>query len=151
MSLETLKRPLLPDADITAEGTTFLRALYAGSGTSDPVDTLEIERPWGSYRRVDVGHRYQVKRIVVAPGARLSLQRHYHRAEHWIVIAGCAEVTIDGATSIVREGASVFIRQGAVHRCANPGKIPVVMIEVQTGTYTGEDDIVRLADVYGRV
>ena len=133
------------------DGQDFLRLLYAGSSTSDQITSLETERPWGTYRRVDVGHRYQVKRLSIAPGAQLSLQHHHHRSEYWIVVTGCAEVTIDGVMCLFNEGDSVFIPCGAVHRCANPGKIPVVMIEVQIGTYTGEDDIVRLEDVYGRV
>lgn len=125
--------------------------LLRGSATSDAVTTLETARPWGRYRRVDVGHRYQVKRITVEPGGTLSLQKHHHRAEHWVVVAGRAEVTIDGSVLLISEGESVFIPKGAVHRCANPGKIPVVFIEIQTGAYTGEDDIVRIEDVYGRV
>ncbi len=139
------------EIQIPDEGAEFLRSLYKGSQTSESVESLEVERPWGCYRRVDVGFRYQVKRIVVAPGGKLSLQRHYHRAEHWIVLSGIAEVTVDGATFILLEGNSIDIPQGAVHRCANPGKIPVIMIEVQIGTYTGEDDIVRLEDLYGRL
>ncbi len=125
--------------------------LLRGSSTSDALTTLETARPWGRYRRVDVGHRYQVKRITVEPGGTLSLQKHHHRAEHWVVVAGRAEVTIDGVVSLISEGESVFIPKGAVHRCTNPGKIPVVFIEIQTGAYTGEDDIVRIEDVYGRV
>lgn len=125
--------------------------LLRGSATSDALTTLETARPWGRYRRVDVGHRYQVKRITVEPGGTLSLQKHHHRDEHWVVVAGSAEVTIDRTVSLISEGESVFIPKGAVHRCANRGKIPVVFIEIQTGTYTGEDDIVRIEDVYGRV
>ena len=139
------------EAQISDEGAAFLRSLYKGSETSESVDSLKVERPWGYYQRVDVGYRFQVKRIGVSPGGKLSLQRHHHRAEHWIVLSGSAEVTVDDATFIVPEGNSVFIPQGSVHRCANPGTIPVIMIEVQIGTYTCEDDIVRLDDVYGRL
>ncbi len=107
-------------------------------------------RPWGSYQAVDAGERFQVKRLVVRPGAALSLQKHVHRAEHWVVVRGTALVTIDGKERLVHENESAYIPIGAVHRLANPGKIPLELIEVQTGSYLGEDDIVRLEDVYGR-
>jgi mannose-6-phosphate isomerase-like protein (cupin superfamily) len=110
-----------------------------------------VRRPWGHYDAIDEGPRFQVKRIVVRPGKRLSLQKHLHRAEHWVVVKGTAEVAIDGATSLVRENESVFIPMGAVHRLGNPGKIPLELIEVQTGSYLGEDDIVRLEDEFNRV
>ncbi|MGP8233483.1 MAG: mannose-1-phosphate guanylyltransferase/mannose-6-phosphate isomerase [Methylovirgula sp.] len=108
-------------------------------------------RPWGYYQSVDSGARYQVKRIVVKPGARLSLQKHFHRAEHWIVVRGTAEVTRNNEVLQVRENESVYLPIGAVHRLANPGKIDLELIEVQTGSYLGEDDIVRIEDVYNRV
>ena len=108
-------------------------------------------RPWGYYQSVDLGARYQVKRIVVRPGGRLSLQKHYHRAEHWIVVRGAAEVTLDGAEHLVHENESIYLPIGSNHRLANPGKIDLELIEVQTGSYLGEDDIVRFEDVYGRV
>jgi len=107
-------------------------------------------RPWGYYQSLDVGATHQVKRIVVNPGARLSLQKHRHRAEHWTVVAGTAEVTIDESVRIVGENESVFIPLGAVHRAANPGDVPAMIIEVQYGDYLGEDDIVRIQDDYGR-
>ncbi len=107
-------------------------------------------RPWGSYESIDRGDRFQVKRIVVEPGARLSLQKHMHRAEHWVVVRGTAEVTIDERVLVVSENQSVYVPLGAVHRLANPGKIPLELIEVQTGSYLEEDDIVRLEDVYAR-
>jgi mannose-1-phosphate guanylyltransferase/mannose-6-phosphate isomerase len=107
-------------------------------------------RPWGWYQRVDLGARFQVKRIMVNPGARLSLQKHFHRAEHWVVVRGTAEVTVNEEVTLVHENESVYIPIGAVHRLMNPGKIPLEIIEVQVGSYTGEDDIVRLDDVYGR-
>lgn len=110
----------------------------------------EVIRPWGSYECVEKGHRYQVKRIVVNPGATLSLQKHHHRAEHWIVVKGTAEVTRDDDTFILSENESTYIPLGAVHRLSNPGKLPVELIEIQTGSYLEEDDIVRLEDIYGR-
>ncbi len=107
-------------------------------------------RPWGYYQSVDEGARYQVKRIVVKPKGRLSLQKHHHRAEHWIVVKGTAEVTVGEKISLVHENESIFVPIGEVHRLANPGKIDLELIEVQTGSYLGEDDIVRVEDVYNR-
>ncbi len=108
------------------------------------------ERPWGYYETISLGARFQVKRIVVNPGETLSLQSHYHRAEHWIVVEGTARVTRDEEIMMLSENESVYIPLGAVHRLENPGKMPMALIEVQTGTYLGEDDIVRYDDVYGR-
>jgi mannose-1-phosphate guanylyltransferase / mannose-6-phosphate isomerase len=110
-----------------------------------------VYRPWGHYEGVDAGERFQVKRIVVAPGCALSLQRHLHRAEHWVVVRGTAAVTIGPEQKMIHENESTYIPIGTVHRLANPGKIPLELIEVQTGSYLGEDDIIRLDDVYGRV
>ena len=107
-------------------------------------------RPWGYYDSIDQGERFQVKRIVVFPGGTLSLQKHYHRAEHWVVVRGTAEVTIGTDVKAVHENESIYIPIGAVHRLANQGKIPLELIEVQTGSYLGEDDIVRIEDVYQR-
>jgi mannose-1-phosphate guanylyltransferase/mannose-6-phosphate isomerase len=107
-------------------------------------------RPWGYYQSVDEGSRYQVKRIVVKPGGRLSLQKHFHRAEHWIVVRGTAEVARDGETLNVHENESIYLPIGCEHRLANPGKINLELIEVQTGSYLGEDDIIRIQDVYNR-
>ena len=107
-------------------------------------------RPWGWFESLVVGDRFQVKRIVVHPGAALSLQSHHHRAEHWIVVQGTAKVTIDEEVKIVSENQSVYIPLGAVHRMENPGKVQMVLIEVQTGSYLGEDDIIRYEDVYSR-
>ena len=109
-----------------------------------------VFRPWGSYESVDVGDRYQVKRITVNPGASLSLQMHHHRAEHWIVVRGTAKVERDGEAYILSENESTYIPLGAQHRLSNPGKVLVELIEVQVGSYLGEDDIVRLDDRYGR-
>jgi mannose-1-phosphate guanylyltransferase/mannose-6-phosphate isomerase len=109
-----------------------------------------IDRPWGYFQTVDQGARYHVKRIVVNPGERLSLQMHHHRAEHWVVVSGTAKVTKGSVESLVCENESVFIPIGETHRVENPGRVPLQLIEVQTGTYLGEDDIVRFDDVYGR-
>ena len=107
-------------------------------------------RPWGYYQSIDRGGRYQVKRIVVKPGQRLSLQKHFHRAEHWIVVRGTAEVTVNEKITLVHENESIYLPIGCTHRMANPGKIDLELIEVQTGSYLGEDDIVRIEDVYNR-
>lgn len=109
-----------------------------------------VHRPWGSYETLALDDRFQVKRIVVKPGAELSLQMHHHRAEHWIVVSGTAEVTNDGSVRLFSENQSTYIPLGTVHRLKNPGVIPLVLIEIQSGAYLGEDDIVRLDDVYGR-
>ena len=110
----------------------------------------KVFRPWGSYDGVDAGERFQVKRIIVKPGATLSLQMHHHRAEHWIVVRGTAKVTRGDSTYLVSENESTFIPLGTKHRLENPGRVPLEMIEVQSGSYLGEDDIVRFEDVYGR-
>jgi len=109
-----------------------------------------VHRPWGYYESIDVGERFQVKRIVVNSGGVLSLQKHQHRAEHWVVVRGTAEVTIDEHKRVLHENESIYIPIGGVHRLANHGKIPLELIEVQTGSYLGEDDIVRLDDIYKR-
>jgi mannose-1-phosphate guanylyltransferase / mannose-6-phosphate isomerase len=111
---------------------------------------LRMYRPWGYYQGVDAGGRYQVKRIVVKPNAKLSLQKHFHRAEYWVVVRGTAEVTVGTEIQIVHETESTYIPIGSVHRLANPGKIPLELIEVQVGSYLGDDDIVRFTDEYGR-
>ena len=108
-------------------------------------------RPWGFYESLIQGDRFQVKRIVVQPGQKLSLQRHFHRAEHWIVVTGVALVTRDADQVMVRENESIYLPLGCVHRMENPGRIPLTLIEVQSGSYLGEDDIVRIEDTYGRV
>ena len=116
----------------------------------EATDHKRMHRPWGYYELIDMGERFQVKRIVVIPGGVLSLQKHRHRAEHWVVVRGTAEVTIGEAVKAVHENESVYIPIGSVHRLANQGKIPLELIEVQTGSYLGEDDIERLEDVYKR-
>ena len=120
-------------------------------GRSEGMLHRKVYRPWGSYDGVDVGERFLVKRIVVKPGSCLSLQMHHHRAEHWIVVRGTAKVTRGDSTFLVSENESTFIPLGTHHRLENPGRIPLEMIEVQSGSYLGEDDIVRFEDVYGRV
>ncbi len=122
----------------------------ASQGRKEVVEHMEVFRPWGSYQRVDMGERFQVKRIVVKPGGRLSLQKHFHRAEHWVVVRGVALVTIEERELVLRENESTYIPQGAIHRLENPGKIPLELIEVQSGSYLGEDDIIRIEDVYNR-
>ncbi|MEI7037511.1 mannose-1-phosphate guanylyltransferase/mannose-6-phosphate isomerase [Fulvimonas yonginensis] len=109
-----------------------------------------VHRPWGSYDSLEAAERFQVKRIVVKPGAALSLQKHHHRAEHWIVVSGTAEVTCDDKVFLLGENQSTYIPLGSVHRLRNPGKVPLELIEVQSGSYLGEDDIVRFDDAYGR-
>ena len=109
-----------------------------------------VYRPWGSYETLVMDGRFQVKRIIVNPGAELSLQMHHHRAEHWVVVSGTAEVTNGDLVKLFTENQSTYIPVGTMHRLKNPGVIPLVLIEIQSGSYLGEDDIVRFADVYGR-
>ena len=120
------------------------------NGHRSATQTLAVHRPWGHYQSIDAGDRFQVKRITVKPGAKLSLQKHFHRAEHWVVVNGTAIVTRDDEEMLLHENESVFVPLGCVHRLENPGKIPLSLIEVQSGTYLDEDDIVRLQDVYRR-
>ena len=116
----------------------------------EPALHRKVHRPWGWYDSIDSGARFQVKRIMVKPGASLSLQKHHHRAEHWIVVSGTAEVTNGDKVILLTENQSTYIPLGEVHRLANPGKVPLEIIEVQSGSYLGEDDIVRFEDTYGR-
>ena len=120
------------------------------SGRTESALHREVFRPWGSYDSVDSGERFQVKRLMVKPGAVLSLQMHHHRAEHWIVVQGAARITRNDETFLLAENESTFIPVGATHRIENPGKVPLHIIEVQSGSYLGEDDIVRFEDNYGR-
>lgn len=120
------------------------------AGRQEHLFHRKVYRPWGNYDSIDMGERFQVKRIVVKPGAALSLQKHHKRAEHWIVVSGIAEVTCDDKVFELRENESTYIPLGSVHRLRNRGTEPVELIEVQSGSYLGEDDIVRLEDVYGR-
>ena len=119
-------------------------------GRREVQEHKRVYRPWGYYQSIDDGDRYQVKRIVVKPGGRLSLQKHFHRAEHWVVVRGTAEVTRDTEKKLVHENESIYLPLGVVHRLENPGKIDIELIEVQTGSYLGEDDIVRIEDIYNR-
>jgi mannose-1-phosphate guanylyltransferase/mannose-6-phosphate isomerase len=119
-------------------------------GSAAATQTPRVHRPWGYYESIHRGERFQVKRITVSPGAKLSLQKHYHRAEHWIVVNGTALVTRDGEEILVRENESLFLPLGCVHRLENPGRVALNLIEVQSGPYLGEDDIVRIEDIYAR-
>jgi mannose-1-phosphate guanylyltransferase/mannose-6-phosphate isomerase len=127
-----------------------LVATLAETGRSETSTHRRVHRPWGWYENLDRGGRFQVKRILVKPGARLSLQMHHHRAEHWVVVSGTAEVTNGTSVTMLTENQSTYIPLGQTHRLANPGKVPLEIIEVQSGSYLGEDDIVRFEDSYGR-
>jgi len=155
IGLDDIVAVAMPDAVLVAHkdraqdvkiAVQKLKAAGAAQAETLPRDY----RPWGWYESLVVGPRFQVKRIVVHPGAALSLQSHHHRAEHWVVVEGTAKVTIDDRVQLVSENQSVFIPLGAVHRMENPGKLPLTLIEVQTGAYLGEDDIIRYDDVYAR-
>lgn len=129
----------------------LVKQLAAAKATASLTETHPTSyRPWGGYTSILNGERFQVKRLFVTPGKKLSLQKHHHRSEHWICVKGTAEVTIGDKVQTVRENESVYIPQGEVHRLANPGKILLEMIEVQTGSYLGEDDIIRIVDEFGR-
>ncbi len=128
---------------------TLADRLAAGNRPEADVHPME-HRPWGEFKRLTVGPRYQVKRITVKPGGATSLQMHHHRAEHWVVVAGTAEVTVGGETRLLRENEAAYLPLGMAHRLANPGRIPLELIEVQSGAYLGEDDIQRLDDPYRR-
>ena len=123
-----------------------MTALALATGAADTICT----RPWGHYETLALGGRFQVKRIVVMPGGKLSLQSHLHRAEHWVVVEGTATVTVDDCEKMLSENQSIYIPLGAVHRLENKGKLPLTLIEVQAGAYLGEDDIIRYDDIYGR-
>jgi mannose-1-phosphate guanylyltransferase / mannose-6-phosphate isomerase len=140
---------LVADAD-SATSVSGIVAKLRQQNRSESQQHVTCHRPWGHYRSVDAGDRFQVKRITVKPGAKLSLQKHYHRAEHWVVVHGTALVQRGEERMLVRENESVYIPIGTEHRLENPGKLPLQLIEVQSGPYLGEDDIVRLSDNYGR-
>jgi mannose-1-phosphate guanylyltransferase/mannose-6-phosphate isomerase len=133
-----------------AEGVKELVGRIKAAGRNEHRDHREFHRPWGSYETIDTGERFQVKRIVVKPGASLSLQMHHHRAEHWIVVKGTARVTRGEEVFLLHENQSTYIPLGTKHRLENPGMLPLHLIEVQSGPYLGEDDIVRFDDKYGR-
>ncbi len=147
--VETADAVLVADRDQVQEVKQLVDRLKS-SQREEYVSHREVFRPWGSYESVEKGDRYQVKRIRVNPGERLSLQMHHHRAEHWIVVRGTAEVTRGEEISMLAENESTYIPLGVTHRLANPGRMPLELIEVQVGAYLGEDDIVRFEDVYGR-
>lgn len=155
LGLEGIIAVATPDAVLVADksrasdvsqAVPLLAAKGANQATTFPKD----HRPWGWFESLVIGGRYQVKRICVYPGASLSLQSHHHRAEHWIVVEGTANVTINDDVKLVSEGKSIFLPLGCIHRMENPGKVPLVIIEVQVGSYLGEDDIIRYEDVYAR-
>ncbi len=134
----------------SAQGVKEVLDLLRAKGFGEAAAHSEVHRPWGSYRSVTSGDRFQVKLITVKPGGRLSLQLHRHRAEHWVVVKGTAQITCGERVFMLYENQSTYIPQGETHRLENPGHIPLEMIEVQSGSYLGEDDIVRVDDVYGR-
>jgi len=145
----------MPDAVLVApmdraQDVKTAVAMLKAKGTPQAETLSRDYRPWGWYESIALGPRFQVKRIVVNPGGALSLQSHERRSEHWIVVEGTAKVTIDGNVKIVNENQSVYIPLGAKHRLENPSKLPLTLIEVQTGSYFGEDDIIRYEDVYAR-
>jgi mannose-1-phosphate guanylyltransferase/mannose-6-phosphate isomerase len=147
--VETPDAVLVADKSRTQDVKKIVTRLKA-EGRSLADTHRKIYRPWGWYDSIDFGERFQVKRIVVNPGAKLSLQMHHHRAEHWIVVTGTAEVTNGDKVFLLSENESTYIPLGHLHRLANPGKVPLEIIEVQSGSYLGEDDIVRFEDTYGR-
>jgi mannose-1-phosphate guanylyltransferase/mannose-1-phosphate guanylyltransferase/mannose-6-phosphate isomerase len=155
IGLKNIVAVAMPDAVLVADTSraqdvrmvvSALKEKQVKQAESFPKD----HRPWGWFESLVVGNRFQVKRIVVHPGAALSLQSHHHRSEHWIVVEGTAQVTVDDEVKLVTENQSVYVPLGSTHRMENPGKVPMVLIEVQTGSYLGEDDIIRYEDVYAR-
>ncbi len=155
IGLENIVAIAMPDAVLVADASRAQEVKLAVAalkekGAKQAEAFPKDHRPWGWFETLVLADRFQVKRIVVHPGAALSLQSHHHRSEHWIVVQGTAKVTVDEDVKLVTENQSVYIPLGAVHRMENPGKVPMVLIEVQTGTYLGEDDIIRYEDVYAR-
>ena len=148
--VETADAVLVMDAD-QAQHTKTLVAQLIAKDRAEATMHREVFRPWGSYDSIGNGERFQVKRITVKPGAKLSLQMHHHRAEHWIVVSGTAKITNGDKEYLLTENQSTYIPLGIVHSLANPGKVPLELIEIQSGSYLGEDDIVRFEDRYGRV
>ncbi len=147
--VETSDAILVAHRDCAQDVKNIVDHLKA-SGRSEHKMHPRVYRPWGWYEGIDIGERFQVKRIMVKPGERLSLQMHHHRAEHWVVVSGSAMITIDDVTKLYTENESTYIPIGSTHRLENPGKLPLHLIEVQSGSYLGEDDIVRFEDTYGR-
>ena len=147
--VETADAVLVAGKD-ASQGVKEIVNTLVQSSREESVSHRRVYRPWGWYEGVDHGERHQVKRICVNPAAKLSLQKHHHRAEHWIVVSGTARVTCDDQIFELFENQSTYIPQGSVHRLENPGTLPLEIIEVQSGSYLGEDDIVRFEDNYGR-
>jgi mannose-1-phosphate guanylyltransferase/mannose-6-phosphate isomerase len=147
--VETADAVMVANKDRAQDVKKIVEQLKADQ-RSEPLVHRQVFRPWGSYEGVDAGERFQVKRIVVKPGASLSLQMHHHRAEHWIVVKGTARVTCGDKEFLLSENQSTYIPIGEKHRLENPGTVPLEIIEVQSGGYLGEDDIVRFDDIYGR-
>jgi len=147
--IETADALLIMDAD-HAQDTKKLVEKLTKTKRSEATQHRQIFRPWGSYDSIENGKRFQVKRITVKQGAKLSLQMHHHRAEHWVVVSGTAKITNGEKEYLLTENQSTYIPLGVVHSLENPGKIPLELIEIQSGGYLGEDDIVRLQDRYGR-
>jgi mannose-1-phosphate guanylyltransferase/mannose-6-phosphate isomerase len=147
--IETPDAVLVADKDHTQQIKALVGRLKL-AGHPHAENHRKVHRPWGYYDSIDNGDRFQVKRIVVNPGAALSLQMHHHRAEHWVVVSGTAKVTVGEQVIILAENQSTYIPLGVKHRLENPGKLKLEIIEVQSGGYLGEDDIVRFEDVYGR-
>jgi mannose-1-phosphate guanylyltransferase/mannose-6-phosphate isomerase len=149
MVVSTADATLVAHRDAAQDVRKVVEQLKAAGRSEYELHRL-VHRPWGTYDSLEQGPRFQVKRIVVKPGAALSLQKHHHRAEHWIVVSGTAEVTCDERVFLLQENQSTYIPLGSRHRLRNPGKLPLELIEVQSGSYLGEDDIVRYDDAYGR-
>ena len=147
--VETKDAVLVADKNQVQDVKILVEQLKAKGRTEHQLHR-EVYRPWGKYDSIDKGERYQVKRITVKPGAKLSVQMHHHRAEHWIVVSGTAKVRRDNEEMLITENESVYLPVGSVHSLHNPGKIPLELIEVQSGAYLGEDDILRFEDIYGR-
>jgi mannose-1-phosphate guanylyltransferase/mannose-6-phosphate isomerase len=147
--IETRDAVLVADKSRVQDVRKIVQRLEAAR-RSEAREHCRVYRPWGSYEDLAVGPRFRVKHIVVKPGARLSLQMHHHRAEHWVVVSGTAKVTCGEREFMLSEDQSTYIPIGEKHRLENPGKLPLELIEVQTGSYVGEDDIVRFEDAYGR-
>jgi mannose-1-phosphate guanylyltransferase/mannose-6-phosphate isomerase len=148
--VETKDAVLVAPLDRVQEVKDIVSRLQA-EGREEVKVHSRVYRPWGSYESIDLGDRFQVKRITVNPGGKLSLQKHYHRAEHWVVVKGTARITKDGDEMFLSENQSTYVPLGMLHRLENPGRIPLELIEVQTGSYLKENDIERQDDVYGRV
>jgi mannose-1-phosphate guanylyltransferase / mannose-6-phosphate isomerase len=147
--VETKDAVLVAPRDQVQDVKTLVNRIRSG-GRKEHLLHREVTRPWGTYDSIDAGDRFQVKRLTVTPGASMSLQLHHHRAEHWIVVSGTARITRGEESFLLEENQSTYIPIGTKHRIENPGKMTLHMIEVQSGGYLGEDDIVRFEDVYGR-